>query len=110
MQTYKLIGTITTIQPVNITLPNTKGMPMTQGKPMIPASSIRGWLRHSAHNAVTQAYAKEGKFLDVDTHYLLASGVDTGRVLSVTGQILKSEPTMPFVSNTQCYPHGGIGA
>ena len=86
MQTFKLIGTIKTIQPVNITLPNTKGMPMSQGNPMIPASSIRGWLRHAAHNAITSIYAKEGRFLDVDTHYLLASGVDTGRVLAVTGQ------------------------
>lgn len=89
MQTYKLIGHIKTLQPVNITLPNTKGMPTSHGNPMIPASSIRGWLRHAAHNAVTEIYAKKGRLLDVDTHYLLASGVDTGRVLAVTGQSTK---------------------
>lgn len=89
MQTYKLIGHIKTVQPVNITLPNTKGMPTSHGNPMIPASSIRGWLRHAAHNAVTELYAREGRLLDVDTHYLLASGVDTGRVLAVTGQSTK---------------------
>ena len=89
MRTYKLIGTMNTIQPVNITMPNTKGMPTSKGLPMIPASSIRGWLRHAAHNAVKNIFAKDGRFLDVDTHYLLASGVDTGRVLGVAGQSTK---------------------
>lgn len=86
METIKLIGTIKTIQPVNITLPNTKGMPKSQGRPMVPASSIRGWLRHAAHNGITKILADNGVLLDVDTHYLIASGVDTGRVLAVTGQ------------------------
>lgn len=86
MRTIKLIGTINTLQPVNITLPNTKGMPRSQGKLMIPASSIRGWLRHACHDGIVELFAQNKKFLDVDTHYLIASGVDTGRVLGVSGQ------------------------
>ncbi|MED6316551.1 MAG: hypothetical protein VYA60_04845 [Pseudomonadota bacterium] len=89
MRTYKLIGNITTIQPVNITLPNTKGMPLSQGLPMIPASSIRGWLRHACHDGITELFFANGKTLDVDLHYLIASGVDTSRSLSQSGQSTK---------------------
>lgn len=85
MRTVKMIGSIKTIQPVNISLPNTKGMPKSHGRPMIPASSIRGWLRHCCHDGITKIFYDAGIVLDVDTHYLIASGVDTGRVLDNTG-------------------------
>lgn len=86
MRTIKFVGHIETVQPVNITLPNTKGMPRSQGNPMIPASTLRGYLRHSAHNGIVEVYHNEGTHLSVDEHYLLASGVDTKRVLGVSGQ------------------------
>ncbi len=89
MRTIKLIGHINAIQPINITLPNTQGMPKSDGKPMVPASSLRGWLRHACHDGITKLFADNGKLLDVDTHYLIASGVDTGRVLEVKGQSTK---------------------
>lgn len=86
MRTIKFIGQITTVEPVNITMPNLKGMPRSQGKPMIPASSLRGYLRHSAHNGIVEAFSRDEQYLTVDEHYLLASGVDTKRALAVTGQ------------------------
>ncbi|MGO3640414.1 hypothetical protein ACTXIV_13065 [Psychrobacter celer] len=89
MRTVKFIGNINTIQPVNITLPNTKGMPRSQGRPMIPASSLRGFIRHCAHEGITLLFDKHDKPMDIDFHYLLASGVDTGRVLGVSGQNTK---------------------
>lgn len=89
MQTYKLIGHIETVEPVNITLPNTKGMPRSQGLPMIPASSIRGWLRHAAHDGLVELFAKKDQLFSVDFHYLVASGVDTARVLDEKSQSTK---------------------
>lgn len=89
MRTIQFIGNITTVQPVNISIPNVKGMPKSQGLPMIPASSVRGHLRHSAHEGVTALLAKQDKMLTVDEHYLLASGVDTARSLGTSGQNTK---------------------
>lgn len=89
MRTIQLIGHIETIQPVNITLPNTKGMPKSQGFPMIPASSLRGYLRHACHQGITEILHRNDRLLDIDTHYLIATGVDTGRVLGVAGQNTK---------------------
>ncbi|EOZ8645470.1 RAMP superfamily CRISPR-associated protein [Acinetobacter baumannii] len=83
---YKFVGTITTVQPVSISLPKTIGMPInTHGSAYIHAASIRGFLRSIAHQAVVLELEKMGKKLTVDQHYMLGSGVDTARVVKLGG-------------------------
>ena len=82
MKTITLIGTITTLSPVSVALPDIKGMAKnSQGLPMVSAGTLRGWLRHSAHEAVALIRHQAGQNLTVDQHYMLASGVDTARVI-----------------------------
>ena len=55
MKTVQFNGTITTLSPVTVSLPDVSGMARTtQGLPMIPASTLRGLLRHSAHEAMAR--------------------------------------------------------
>lgn len=85
-KTVKLIGTITTLAPVSVALPNVKGMPRNSHKAAyIPATSVRGLLRHTAHFALAQLLEKSEQYFTVDEHYMLASGVDTGRKLKLGG-------------------------
>ena len=87
MSQLKFIGSITTISPVAISLPNLKGtMPRnTHNSVLIPATSIRGLFRHSAHFALTKLLEENKEFLTVDQHYMLSSGVDTARKLKLGG-------------------------
>ena len=85
MKTVQFNGTITTLSPVTVALPDVSGMARnTQGVPMIPASTLRGLLRHSAHEAMAYLSHKAGRDLTVDQHYMLAAGVDTARILKDT--------------------------
>lgn len=85
-KTLKFIGNITTLSPVTITLPNVKGMPRnSHNAAFIPASSLRGMLRHVAHFALVELLEKNDQHFTVDEHYMLASGVDTGRKLKLGG-------------------------
>ena len=82
MKTVQFNGTITTLSPVTVSLPDVSGMARTtQGLPMIPASTLRGLLRHSAHEAMAYLSHQAGRNLTVDQHYMLAAGVDTARVI-----------------------------
>lgn len=116
---YKFVGTITTIQPVSISLPKTTGMPInSHGSAYIPASSIRGFLRSIAHHAVVLELEKAGKVLSVDQHYMNASGVDTARVVKLGGgyeavnknlPIRKKNPLLSLFGNFVVGSHSQIG-
>lgn len=85
-RTVKFIGHIETISPVTVALPNNTGIPKnTHGAAYIPASSIRGMLRHTAHFAIAQLLAKQDKHLSVDEHFMLASGIDTAQKQNLKG-------------------------
>lgn len=102
MSQIHFVGTITTASPVSITTPNVNGMLRdSRGNPMISASTLRGWLRHSTHQALTRLKADEDAFFTVDEHYMLASGVDTARVVlddESIGAVLKVREQNPFLS------------
>lgn len=75
-----LTGSITTLEPVNVSLADRDGMPKdSMGRPYIPASSLRGLLRHRAMEAAQALCVTNGKPLSVDDIYMLAQGVDTSR-------------------------------
>jgi hypothetical protein len=86
--TIKFIGTLETISPVSVCLPDNNGyMPRTSnGKYFIPATSIRGMLRSTAATAIAQVLLmKVDKRLGVDEHYMNFVGVDTGRKVKLGG-------------------------
>lgn len=86
MKTIKFIGHLTTVAPVNVTLPNLTGIPRnSHGAYYIPATSIRGFLRSTAAYAIADLLQKNGKTLTVDEHYMNFSGVDTGRKIKLGG-------------------------
>lgn len=86
MKTIKLIGTIKTLAPLQVTIPDVVGMPRdANGDVYFPASSIRGWLRHAATDAAVQLVAGTKNALSVDDIYMAASGVDTGRKVNLVG-------------------------
>lgn len=85
-KTIKFVGHLTTVGPVNVTLPNVVGIPRnTHGAYYIPSSSFRGFLRSTAATAISQLLKKEGKLLGLDDIYMNFSGVDTGRKLKLGG-------------------------
>ena len=64
MKTVKFIGTITTVSPVNVSLPSVKGIPKNSHNAYyIPASSLRGMLRSTASHAIAHELAKVDKKL-----------------------------------------------
>lgn len=86
MKTVKFIGTITTVSPVNVSLPSVKGIPKNSHNAYyIPASSLRGMLRSTASHAIAHELAKVDKKLSVDDIYMNFSGVDTGRKVKLGG-------------------------
>lgn len=102
MSLIQFNGKITTVSPVSISTPGVNGLLRdSRGNPMISGSSIRGWLRHSGHQALTHLKADEQQFFTVDEHYMLASGVDTARVVQddeSIGAVLKVREQNPFLS------------
>ena len=94
MSLIQFNGKITTVSPVSISTPGVNGLLRdSRGNPMISGSSIRGWLRHSGHQALTHLKADEQQFFTVDEHYMLASGVDTARVVQDDESICVSHNT-----------------
>ena len=86
MKTVKFIGTITTVSPVNVSLPSVKGIPKNSHNAYyIPASSLRGMLRSTASHAIAHELAKVDKKLSVDDIYINFSGVDIGRRVKLSG-------------------------
>ena len=74
---FNFQGGIKTIQPVYIDSPQQQGIPVNvDGVSYIPASTIRGSLRRSAHNVLSMYLASKGTLLDLETHFALAIGYD----------------------------------
>ncbi len=85
MTTIIMKGHIVAEGHLTVSRPNTaKGrMPrLPNGSTYFPSSSLNGLWRHAAHEAVAMHREKRHKpKLSLDAHYMLASGVDTARVL-----------------------------
>lgn len=74
---FNLKGSIKTVQPFYMDSPKQRGIPINvDGVRYISASTIRGALRHSAHNVAAMYLASQGKLLDLETHFALAIGYD----------------------------------
>lgn len=74
---FNLKGSIKTVQPFYMDSPKQRGIPVNvDGVRYISASTIRGALRHSAHNVASMYLASKGKLLDLETHFALAIGYD----------------------------------
>lgn len=82
MKYYQFKGIIKTIEPVTLNLPNTNRFPVdNRGNPIIPAHSIRGWLRFASYRSLLEVYKRRGELFSIHEHYLLAKGVDTGNLV-----------------------------
>lgn len=80
VRTINFKGTITTVQPVSVSTPEVTGMLKDhQGNPYLPATSLRGAIRHAATDAVQSLRASQNKAIDVNGIYMLAQGVDNTR-------------------------------
>ncbi|WP_252406824.1 hypothetical protein [Acinetobacter terrae] len=63
-------------------MPNTNRFPLdNRGNPIIPASSIRGWLRFASYRSLLEVYKRRGELFSIHEHYLLAKGIDTGNLV-----------------------------
>lgn len=86
MAVYHFKGTLTAEGPLTVSRPNgIKGrMPrLPNGLPYFPSSSLNGLFRHAAHAGIVHWRRNKGLTpLSLDTHYMLAAGVDTGRQVS----------------------------
>lgn len=70
-------GNIKTVQPITVSLANKPGLPVnTMGFPMIPSSTLRGWLRHSVHNAISSIANSKGIKYSVPEHFFMGAGQD----------------------------------
>lgn len=81
-------GSITTVTPLTVQLPNkTCEVPQgVDGLPIIQSSTIRGWLRHSVHNAISDMAINQGFKFDVAEHNYMGLGLDVHNQLSKISQ------------------------
>lgn len=85
MKFYELKGTITLIEPFTINIPNSNRFPTTvSGEPMIPASTIRGWLRYASYRSLIELFKTNGRVFNVHEHYMLAKGIDTNDLIKTS--------------------------
>ena len=77
-------GNITTVTPFTVQLPNKNNeFPHSMdGLPIIQSSTIRGWLRHSVHNAITAMANHQGHSFDVAAHHYMGLGLDVHNQLA----------------------------
>lgn len=77
-------GTIKTLSPLTVKMPNKDlDFPMTvDGKPMVQSSTIRGWLRHSVHMAITGLSYQQGVKFNLADHHMMGLGKDIHGCLS----------------------------
>lgn len=82
-------GNITTVTPFTVQLPNKNNeFPQSMdGMPIIQSSTIRGWLRHSVHNAITAMANNQGHLFDVAAHHYMGLGLDVHNQLSKVSQM-----------------------
>lgn len=86
-KTINFIGRITALQPITVTIKGCAGLPRNGGSadatPYLPATTIRGALRHASHWIAIDKQSHTGKRFDLAEHFLMAQGVDiTGDVKS----------------------------
>ncbi len=87
--TYLFEGKLIANQPITVSIPGKDNLPrngsaISGAKPYFPATSIRGAFRHSALLLALSMAKKstgEDKPFNVDNHFMLAQGVDTGGVI-----------------------------
>jgi hypothetical protein len=81
-------GKLKTLSPFTVQLPNKKSeFPLTvDGLPMIQSSTIRGWLRHSVHIAITHLTTEQGVKFNVADHHFMGLGQDVHHKLSKKSQ------------------------
>ena len=82
MKYYQFKGVIKAIEPITLNSPNTKKFPQdNRGNPMIPATSIRGWLRFASYRSLLEVAKRHNLLFSIHEHYLLAKGIDTGNLV-----------------------------
>lgn len=115
-KTLKLIGSIKTKAPLQVTLPELNGnLPRNaQNLPYFPASNIRGWIRHNTAECIARILKQNDNSLTVDDIYLLFSGVDTvdKRMAEKDGSVFvgvnnELRKTNPFLSLFGCWKFEG---
>lgn len=85
---FKFKGFIKTIQPIYVDTPKQRGLPINvDGARFVPASTIRGALRHSAHNVASMYLASKGELLDLESHFALAIGYDLNHKAGPTNTV-----------------------
>lgn len=115
-KTIKLIGSLRTLEPLQVSLPEHEGrLPRSaNNQPYFPSSSIRGWLRNNVANVIAKIHHDAGKPLTVDEIYLLSSGVDTlnTRLVEKDGSVFvginnELRKANPFLSLFGCWKFEG---
>ncbi|EOZ8645532.1 hypothetical protein ACQWTT_001283 [Acinetobacter baumannii] len=82
MKYYQFKGGIKLIQPFTVNLPNSIHFPVdTNGNPLMPASTLRGWLRFASYRSLIEVMKRNGELFSIHEHYLLAKGMDTGKLI-----------------------------
>ncbi|WP_436660322.1 hypothetical protein [Acinetobacter sp. P1(2025)] len=82
MKYYELKGYITLTEPFYINVPNSNKFPTdTNGNPIIPASSIRGWLRFISYRSLLEVFNRKEQKFSIHEQYLLLKGTDTGGLI-----------------------------
>lgn len=82
MKYYQFKGAIKLIQPFMVNLPKTSQFPTDSfGNPLMPSHSLRGWLRYASYRSLLEVMKEHGILFSIHEHYLLAKGIDTGRLI-----------------------------
>jgi CRISPR/Cas system CSM-associated protein Csm3 (group 7 of RAMP superfamily) len=82
MNYFEFGGNLKLLEPFTVNVANMNGLPKdTMGNPMIPASTLRGWLRFASYRCLVHLYKEHGKLFSIHEHYMLAKGVDTGGLI-----------------------------
>ena len=85
MKYYEFKGHIHLQEPFYLNSPRSSRFPVdSHGNPIIPASTIRGWLRFTSYRSLIEVFARKGLRFSIHEHYLLAKGVDTGDLVKST--------------------------
>ncbi len=78
-KTVSFVGHITALQPITVTIKGCQGLPRNgsgDALPYLPATTIRGALRHASHWIAIDKQSSTGTSFDLADHFLLAQGVD----------------------------------
>lgn len=123
MQTYYFKGVVTGEEPLTVSVKSsstTHRLPRNGGyksRPFMPATSLRGALRHAGHVALNRLVQSKGDRLDLTQHFILAQGVDiSGKAVELDAgaidasvQIRKENPFLSLWGRWGLSGHAGIG-